>query len=727
LERRVSDERTILDELAELEAEGVVRRVDIPYEAVPAELRLRAQWVVWRTEQRDGEATKVPYRPAQPERRASSSDVNSWGTFAQALAVLEQGKADGLGFAFSADDPYTGIDLDKCRDPETGLLEAEAAAVVQRLDSYSEVSPSGTGVHVILRATVPGQRRRRGSIEMYDSGRFFTVTGAHVTGTPATVEPRQEELHRLYETTFARTNELSLDTHTSPAPELALPDEELLEVARRARNAATFERLWSGDTSAYASASEADLALVDLLAFYAGPDPAAIDRLFRQSGLMRDKWQREDYREATIGKALAGRTEFYTPPRPSSGAKVEEESPGPPAPPPPERFELPVLTARELCALPDPPAEDQLLGPLVVRRYRTIVGGATGHGKTEFVLALVHALVEGGEFLGFDCAGGHRVLILDLEQGEVSAKIKLRRAKLAESDLVDYVRWPDGLALDRNLQHVAAVETLLQRGKYAAVALDPHYKAHLGESNSEREVVDLCRRLDAWRTKHGFALILPVHTRKPAEPGSKLTIHDLFGSSALTRGAEVVLGLELKAPGYSRLHFFKDRDGLADLPTGGEPWGLLFDREHGFRRDPTELEPELDIPAALKTLGEDGKWRTLDEWSVSSEGGIGKSRKVVRPVLEELVEEGSFDYSEDAEEHGRHPNSKCWRITPPAAQGGWSRQARPGQGNGAVLPPHHVSTPRRGVSVGGETPTPGVQTSFAEPGESDETGGEGGA
>ncbi len=90
-------------------------------------------------------------------------------------------------------------------------------------------------------------------------------------------------------------------------------DRDLLDKASAASNGASFDALWRGDLSGYGSASEADLALCNHLAFWTGGDPARIDSLFRQSGLMRDKWDREDYRDRTIAKALEGRTEFYTP------------------------------------------------------------------------------------------------------------------------------------------------------------------------------------------------------------------------------------------------------------------------------------------------------------------------------------------------------------------------------------------------------------------------------
>jgi AAA domain len=253
---------------------------------------------------------------------------------------------------------------------------------------------------------------------------------------------------------------------------------------------------------------------------------------------------------------------------------------------------LDVSTAREICQLPDPPESDRLVGDLVVRGARTVIGGGTGEGKTTLKLQILSALLGGVECLGIDVpkADG-RVLVVDAEQGTRSIKRLLRDAGLEQSDDCDYIRVPDGLSLDSDPAERAAIERQLEQGDYAAVAFDPLYKLHTGDSNDERHAVDLMRVFDAWRTQYHFALLLGCHTRKMPSglaSAANLTISDIFGSGAYTRGAEVVLGIQRVRNGYSRLYFFKDRDG--ELEVGGR-WGLVFDREHGFRRDPKDGEP----------------------------------------------------------------------------------------------------------------------------------------
>jgi len=292
-------------------------------------------------------------------------------------------------------------------------------------------------------------------------------------------------------------------------------------------------------------------------------------------------------------------------------------------------FRLEVLTARELCALPDPPRSDELLGPAVVRGYRTVLGGHTGEGKTSLALAFLRAILLGEDFLGWSGAGGGlRALVLDAEQGLRTIKRRLREAGLYESDELDYVRVPDGLALDSDQRHVAEVARVLAVGGYDVVLADPLYKLHRGDSNAEREAVDLMRRFDAWRAEYGFALLLPAHCRKP-KPDTRFSIHDLFGSSGYTRGPEVVLGLQRLRDGYSRLHFLKDRDG--DLPIG-ESWGLLFDREQGFRRDPDNGKRKPTTAEHVRELLEQEPWLTKDQLAEAT----GKAERTVEAALREL-------------------------------------------------------------------------------------------
>ena len=274
------------------------------------------QWLCWRIEERDGKATKVPYSPATG-KRADSTLPDTWTGYEEAVSACKEQGYGGIGFVFTGQDDLCGVDLDKCLDPKTGEIEPWAWTIIEELDSYTEVSPSGTGVHILVRGALPKGRNRKGRFEAYDRSRYFTVTGKHLAGTPQTIERRQEELHGVVGRVFG---EEGTNGHTKPVaasvqPENGLSDDEAIRRALSASNGERFSQLWSGDVSGYSSHSEADLALCGLLAFWTGGDATRIDALFRQSGLYRKKWDRKDYRNSTIAEALSGRKEFYKAPK----------------------------------------------------------------------------------------------------------------------------------------------------------------------------------------------------------------------------------------------------------------------------------------------------------------------------------------------------------------------------------------------------------------------------
>jgi primase-polymerase (primpol)-like protein len=146
-------------------------------ENIPAILRERPQWVCWRYVARDGKPTKVPYSPSSFDK-ASSTDLMTWASFDDALAALTMSDFDGIGFVFCSADPFVGIDLDGCRNAQTGEVEEWARKILQSFENavHVEVSPSGKGVHLITRGV-----RKNGvntkHVEIYGQDRFFTITG----------------------------------------------------------------------------------------------------------------------------------------------------------------------------------------------------------------------------------------------------------------------------------------------------------------------------------------------------------------------------------------------------------------------------------------------------------------------------------------------------------------------------------------------------------------------
>jgi putative DNA primase/helicase len=309
-------------------ADGDGDRPPLHPESIPPELTCRRQWVNWNFEDRDYGVTKVPKDP-RSRGNASPKDPSTWSTFQDAFDALAEDDYAGLGFIISEDDPYFGFDLDNSVDRATGWLKPWAEEIVNLLETYTEISPSGKGVKGYCRARSSlarwntGRRygHEDGAVEVYDRRRFFTVTGLHFPGTPATVNDRQRQVDDL----LARFEQGRRDSRPvggwdGEVWNTGLPDKEVFQIAWEAKNRAKFQRLWQGDATLwtgegklYISQSEADMALLTMLAFYTGPDPEQIQRLFSRSSLgKRDKWiDREDYREVTLELVLDRMVGFY--------------------------------------------------------------------------------------------------------------------------------------------------------------------------------------------------------------------------------------------------------------------------------------------------------------------------------------------------------------------------------------------------------------------------------
>ena len=179
-------------------------------EKVPAELKSLRSWVLWKTIVRDGSPTKLPFQVSGAP--AKSNDATTWNTFESACKACSEGGYSGLGFVFSTADSFCGIDLDGCRDAETGTYSDWAKTILARFNSYSEISPSRTGVKIFVRGSSPwgaGKKfpvvgadmscGKEPAIEVYDSGRYFAVTGLRIGNLSQSVEERQEALNWLAE------------------------------------------------------------------------------------------------------------------------------------------------------------------------------------------------------------------------------------------------------------------------------------------------------------------------------------------------------------------------------------------------------------------------------------------------------------------------------------------------------------------------------------------------
>ena len=287
----------------------------------PQELAALRQWICWRLEPdpKGEKPRKVPYDP-KTGRKASSTNPETWATLPEAMRAQTKYLFTGVGFVFTEAGGIVGVDIDHCRN-EDGTFTEAAQAILDKYPSYTEISPSGAGLHIFYRGVMPGKGNKNSAtgVEMYDSARYFTMTGNRLEGTPEAIADGAQALPWIHENYIAR-KQVRKRKAKKAARRVVLTDEQVLEKARAAQNAEDFTALWEGRwQEKFASQSEADLALCCALAFWTGRDREQMDRLFRQSALFREKWDKvhhadgATYGEETLEQAIARTENVYSP------------------------------------------------------------------------------------------------------------------------------------------------------------------------------------------------------------------------------------------------------------------------------------------------------------------------------------------------------------------------------------------------------------------------------
>lgn len=291
------------------------------YGGIPPGIQKRGRFCLYRLERKTPNAMKpdkVPYK--QDGTRADPSNPADFCSFDEALAAYNSGGFDGIGIGCF--DKVGMADLDGC--VHDGKLDEWAQEIVDELDSYTELSPSGTGLHIffLIKNFFYDKERyyinnRKTHLEVYVPGathRFLTMTGQCIHGTE--VMERTEQLKGVLEKYMVRPQaDVTLPKVTAPGSFLS--DSSVIAKMQTSKRGEKAKALWEGTIPDGKSHSEADMALAEILAFWCGGDIEQMDRLFRQSGLMRDKWDRPQsgstYGWLTLEKAVRSCTAFYSP------------------------------------------------------------------------------------------------------------------------------------------------------------------------------------------------------------------------------------------------------------------------------------------------------------------------------------------------------------------------------------------------------------------------------
>lgn len=278
---------------------------------IPTELKNTPHWILWRSEKREGKPTKVPYQING--EMAQSNNKRSWSTFPTIIKFFEKGGYDGIGFMFSKDDPFIGIDIDHC--VSEGALTELAEEIIEMLQSYTEYSPSGEGIHIIAKGTLPlrgpgtGRKNIELGLEVYRHGRYFTFTGDSLGD--ASVEDRTDEFKTLFDKYLKE----------KPKPEPKKREAVDREDFKNLSNSELWERMFSSKNGENIKDlfqgmlinddhSSTDMALCNHLAFWTDKDAEKMDSMFRESNLIREKWDKphssdgRTYGQMTIDTAI---------------------------------------------------------------------------------------------------------------------------------------------------------------------------------------------------------------------------------------------------------------------------------------------------------------------------------------------------------------------------------------------------------------------------------------
>jgi hypothetical protein len=583
------------------ERQAEIRVTDVL--AFPQEMRNVGQWVGWREELRNGKFTKIPINPLTGYN-AATNDGSTWSTYEQALHAAQNYNLNGIGFVLTTSTGIVAIDLDNCRDPETGKLTPMAERIVQEFNSYTEISPSGRGVHIYVLGKLPPGKRRIEGIEMYDSVRYMTVTGKGLESVSGKLESRQNEIDALYD--------------------WISKDADLVEQAKR--DDPQFSLLWDGDTTQYnGDESCADLALCNKLAPRCNYDPVHMDRIFRRSGLMRDKWDEphsadgRTYGQMTIHRAIEdrGSTECN-----KASATADKT--------------LRVVNGHEIYMKNLPPTKWYVGN--ILHEGACLLSGDPKVGKSFLALQIAIAVAGTDESVcGSFKVGQHGpVLYLALDDGS-ERRIHDRLHQLTDNEdaleQIDFVYQRDLPPLSKGLDDI--LDSYLTDHKYALVVLDT-LGAVLEATNNNRSVYRTEYgegiKLQKLAQKHGICLLVLHHTNKgpSGNPDSRDAVKRASGTHGLTGSVDGVLLLT--------------REHLTARPRDGEESEYRFARldngswevdgpqvvTHGVPVRP--LNPERQ--AVKEALASGPKDRT----TLAAELGV--SDEATRKRLERMASDG---------------------------------------------------------------------------------------
>lgn len=481
------------------------------WENIPLELTEYDQWTVWKWSKEknsDGKRKKLICR--KDGKQASCTNPADWMAFDDAEWQVRHNGYEGMCFAFTANDPFFFVDLDHCYTPPVddriSARNRRPMILVSQLNSYTEISPSGDGLHVICKGKLPEGRHKHGNFEMYDA-HFLCITGNIYPTSHQIIADATEAIAEIAAGIFAKP-----DAEKPPASSHVTngraTDSEIIRMVTRHEK---FEKLWRGITTDYSSQSEADLALCRGIAIYAGPDRDRIKRVFSQSRLHRDKWERDDYSSATVNMALEGQIDFYDWHRSGSSDRTAVDLSG---------DIIPLATLIEQFPTLRPPVIDGLL-----RQGETMnIIAAPKVGKSWLAHSLALCAAAGRKWLDQFSVTPGRVLLVDNELHPETVSYRLRKVADAMGIGLDGV---DVLPIRGKALTYFDLQATLDKigaGVYALIVVDAHYRMNTaGSENDNAETMRVYNQIDRLAAETGAAFVLIHHASKGDQSGKEVT------------------------------------------------------------------------------------------------------------------------------------------------------------------------------------------------------------
>lgn len=351
---------------------------------IPQELKDCAQWICYKKEKggKGEKERKVPKNPLTGRNLTITPD--KWGiSFNDACTGLKKFRFDGLGFVFKKTDNFCGIDLDHCI--ENGQINEKAKRAIKLCNSYTELSPSRTGIHIIVKNSDDKKAlTHTKDIEVYSEGRYFTVSGESVEGTPITINTINIPLMlKKYGKEEVRAETLS-----------TAQMQEVIDRIKESNNGSRFLRLWNGDwNSDYDSHSEADMALCSYLAFWL-ENKGHVDQMFRVSKLFREKWDRSVGQGKTYGQMTVEKVMLHKENDKTALSLVMELDDF-------KKFEMPEIKT--------------IMAPWLTFGSTHMIYATRGVGKTFFALSIGLAICHGTDFGEWTIKESSNVMYVDGE------------------------------------------------------------------------------------------------------------------------------------------------------------------------------------------------------------------------------------------------------------------------------------------------------------------------